>query len=98
MSSGHGERSLVLSGTQETAEGHGAIDPPGRAIGLFEHCIVRTGCRRLNCRTTSMGRYNKLLESLMTENRMDDRLDKVLEEIANDKPTAAQQRRIDILD
>ena len=67
-------------------------------IGLFEHRIVRAGCRRLNCRTTSMGKYNKLLESLMLQNRMDDCLDKVLEEIANDTPTAAQQRRMDILD
>ena len=67
-------------------------------IGLFEHRIVRAGCHRLNCQTTSMGRYNKLLESLMSQNRMDDCLDKVLEEIANDKPTAAQQRRMDILD
>ena len=57
-------------------------------IGLFEHRIVRAGCRRLNCQTTSMGRYNKLLESLMTQNRMDNRIDTVLEEIVNDKPTA----------
>ena len=67
-------------------------------IGKFEHRVVRAGCRRLNCRTTSMGRYNKILEVLMTQNRMDDRLYAVLEDIVNDKPTAGQQRRMNILD
>ena len=67
-------------------------------LGKYEHRVVRAGCRRLNCRTTSMGRYNKLLETLMTQNRMDERLDAVLEEIVNDRPTVGQQRRMDILD
>ena len=34
-------------------------------IGAFEYRIVRQACRRLNCKTSSLGRYNEILEKLM---------------------------------
>ena len=67
-------------------------------IGKFEHRVVKAGCRRLNYNTSSMSRYNTLLEKLVTQNRMDERLDSVLAEIVDDKPTPSQRRRMDILD
>ena len=61
-------------------------------IGNFEHRVVMAGCRRLNCKASSMKKYIKLLEKLMAENRMDDRVNEVLVEIVDNKPTPSQRR------
>ena len=45
-----------------------------------------------------MSRYNALLDKLMTQNRMVERLDSVQAEIVDNKPTPSQRRRMDILD
>ena len=67
-------------------------------IGKFEHRVVRSACRRLNTKNSSLGRYVKILEQQMMIHRMDDRLDAIIDEIENDKPTPKQKAKMEGLD
>ena len=67
-------------------------------IGIFEHHVVRSGCRRLNCKTSSLSKYNAILERLMATHRMEERLDEIIEAVVNDRPTPAQQAKMEALD
>ena len=67
-------------------------------IGKFEHRIVRAGCRRLNCKTSSLTSYNRILESLMTRHCMEKRLDAIIDAIVDDTPTESQRAQMDALD
>ena len=67
-------------------------------IGIFEHHVVRSGCRRLNCKTSSLSRYNAILERMMAMHRMEERLDEIIEAVVNDRPTPAQQAKMEALD
>ena len=63
-----------------------------------EQRVVWAACRRLNTKTSSLLCYNSTLEQLMTEHRMDKRLNNIIDGIVNDKPTAAQQAKMNALD
>ena len=67
-------------------------------IDKFEHRLVRAGCRRLNCKTSSLTSYNRILESLMTRHCMERRLDAIIDAIVDDAPTEAQRAQMDALD
>ena len=56
-------------------------------VGKFEQRIVRPACRRLNCKTSSLSKYNRILERLMGIHKMEERLDEIIEAIVDDKPT-----------
>ena len=99
-------RSLEIGGFKMLPFGEGVgdhrtmlFDVSSRSLlGVFEHKVVRAGCRRLNTKTSSLSRYNEILERLMANHRMCERQDEVLEEIVDDKPTPAQRAKMDALD
>ena len=51
--------------------------------------MVRYTLSPVDYKTSSMHNYSKLLEQLMTKNRMDNRVDEVFVEIVEDKPTTS---------
>ena len=67
-------------------------------IGKFEHRIVRSACRRLNTKNSSLGRYTKILDRQMSIHRMYQRLDAIIESIVDDKPTLKQKALMESLD
>ena len=67
-------------------------------IGIFEHHMVRSGCRRLECKTSSSSRYNAILKRLMEMHRMEQRLDEIIEAVVDDRPTPVQQTKMEALD
>jgi len=67
-------------------------------LGVFEHNVVRAECRRLNTQTSSLGRYNAILERLMATHRLIERQDAVISEIMDNKPTPKQRQQMETLD
>ena len=75
------------------------IDISSRSlIGASEHRIVRPACRRLNCKMSSLGQYNKLLEKLMDIHKMEEWLDAIINAIVDNRPTPAQKCQMNSLD
>ena len=67
-------------------------------IGRQEDDIVRPECRRLNTQTSSLRRYNEILEAQMARHKMQERLDELLAAIEDDTPTPAQAAKMEALD
>jgi len=67
-------------------------------MGKLEHRIVRPACRHLNCKTSSLSKYNRILERLMGIHKMEERLDEIIEAIVDDKSTPTQQAKMNGLD
>lgn len=67
-------------------------------IGRQEDDIVRPECRRLNTQTSSLHRYNEILEAQMVRHKMQERLDELLTTIENDIPTPAQAAKMEAID
>ena len=67
-------------------------------LGIDEHRVVRGACRRLNTKTSSLRSYTRILNRLMTVHKMEERLDALIMEIENNRPTPAQRQKMDTLD
>ena len=62
-------------------------------IGEHKPKVVRAACPRLNCKTLSLGQYNNILERSMAVHQMEERLDAIITDIVDDKPTAEQKTK-----
>lgn len=75
------------------------VESRGSLVGADELRVVCQPCRRLNTKTSnSLGGYTKILGHLMTQHRMEVRLDNLIHEIQDDTPTPAQRQKMEVLD
>ena len=65
--------------------------------GKFEYRVARSASRCLNTKTSSLSKYNTILEEQMTIHKMDERLDTVIEEITKDCPMPEQSAKMESL-
>jgi hypothetical protein len=67
-------------------------------MGQHEHRVILPGCCGLNTKTSSLPRYNEILENNMKVHRMSKRQDSIVAEIVDDTPMPAQNFKIETLD
>jgi len=67
-------------------------------VGEHDYKVVCATYRTFNCKMFSLERYNGILKRLMDVHQIEEKLDTIIEDIVDDKPTTEQNATMEALD